>query len=217
MNIYGVFEVCIITKPEFQMELFGFIADLNDKELIHPRPMCAYSLYGDHPNQPMLTFMINGRFTEVQDKVEKIVKDMINSGVAVMRIKIKSMAYNIGVPLVCSDNHYFEYYFKVTNVSTTQMWNKIVELITRFGAHLFHNPYNKNLIPIVTIRRYTSLSDLQATYLKVKELLEEYNYSCEDPEKEYSVIDNNISLDKGWIYKDEPDSFITKVQPQMIF
>ena len=46
----GIFEVHLITKPEYQTKLFGHITNLlNDKKLIRPRPTCANALYGDYP------------------------------------------------------------------------------------------------------------------------------------------------------------------------
>jgi hypothetical protein len=141
---------------------------------------------------------------------------MEKNNIPIIRTKIEAMAHNEGVPNICTDNHYFEFHFKVMIKNTTE-WNRLVELLTPFGAHLFYNPYNKSLTPIVTIRRYTSLTDLDNVYETVKSLLEENEFVSEDPEKEYSVYDSNVYLDQNWLFVDKPTNFIITVDKQMVF
>ncbi|QKF94660.1 hypothetical protein QKU48_gp1202 [Fadolivirus algeromassiliense] len=212
----GTFEIHLITTPEKQTQLFGYITNLSDGRLIRPRPTCAYALYGNYPNQPMLTFWTHGTIEEVNVVVNDIKSDMEKNNIPIIRTKIEAMAHNEGVPNICTDNHYFEFHFKVMIKNTTE-WNRLVELLTPFGAHLFYNPYNKSLTPIVTIRRYTSLTDLDNVYETVKSLLEENEFVSEDPEKEYSVYDSNVYLDQNWLFVDKPTNFIITVDKQMVF
>jgi hypothetical protein len=212
----GTFEVHLITNPNCQTKLFGYIVNLRNTNLIRPRPTCAYALCGDYPIQPMLTFWINGQINDVKNIVMDIEYDMIKHDIPIIRTKIESLAHNKGVPNICDNNNYFEFHFKSEIVSTKE-WNEIVKLITPFGGHLFYNPYNKTLNPIVTIRRYTSLDDLEITYDIVKTLLENNNYKLSPPEKEYSVYDSNMNLDKNWLFKNEQTNFITEVDTKMLF
>lgn len=213
----GTFEVHLITKPEYQTKLFGYITNLNDKKLIRPRPTCANALYGDYPIQPMLTFWTSGELNDVIQIVNKIQSNMEDDNrIPIIRTKIEAMAHNEGVPNDCDNDHYFEFHFKVT-ISSTKDWNDIANLIIPFGGHLFYNPYNKTLNPIVTIRRYTSLSDLEIVFEKMKTLLEENSYSLTSPEKEYSVYDSNVNLDKNWLFADNPTNFITTIDKKMLF
>ena len=212
----GLFEVHLITEPEYQTNLFGYITNLNDKNLIRPRPTCAHALYGDYPIQPMLTFWINGKLNDVEEITNKIRSDMIHNGIPIIRTKIEAMAHIEGVPNECSDGHYFEFHFKI-NISSTKDWNDIANLIIPFGGHLFYNPYSKTLNPIITIRRYTSLSDLETIFEEVKNLLEENKYVITQPEKEYSVSDSNVDLDKNWLFQDIPTNFITSIDKKMLF
>jgi hypothetical protein len=222
----GIFEIHLITKPEYQTQLFGFIADLKNDKLIRPRPTCAHALYGDYPVQPMLTFWLSGHLDEVTKIVQETEESMIKSGIPIIRTKIEAMPSN-DLPNLKDvtalarigrrpSTGYFEYHFKV-KINSTHDWNNIVQLITEYGAHLFYNPYNKTLNPIVTIRRYTSLDDLDRVYTKVKELLESQGYTLTSPEKEYSVYDSNVDLDKNWLFEEEPTNFITTLNPKMIF
>ena len=212
----GIFEVHLITTYEHQTKLFAFITDLDDKRLIRPRPTCAQALYGDHPVQPMLTTWINGTIDDIKSMVELLRLDMIDKGIPIIRTKIEAMAHNEGVPNECIDDHYFEFHFKVP-ISNTAQWNDIVRLIIPFGGHLFYNPYSKTLNPIVTLRRYTSLPDLEEVYLNVKTILEKHNFVLTSLEKEYSVYDSNVNLDKNWLFLDDPINQITEISPKMLF
>lgn len=220
--ISGLFEVHLITTPEQQTRLFAYVTDLshnnNNLHLIptNPRPTCAQALYGDYPVQPMLTFWLRGDTDSVTKTVNEVVADMTKKGMPILRIKIESMAHNDGVPDTMHDEHYCEYHFKV-KIESSKDWNRLVELLTPYGAHLFYNPYNKTMKPIITIRRYTSLKDLEALYVSVNKMLTAYGFVTESPEREYSVYDSNVNLDKNWLFESEPSNFIVKVQPEMLF
>jgi hypothetical protein len=114
----------------------------------------------------MLTFFITGCIKDVMVKVKEMETDMINKKIPIIRTKIEAMAHMNDVPNECQNDHYFEFHFKVC-IKNTQYWNKLVELLVPFGAHLFYNPYKRSLTPIVTIRRYTSLTDLEAVYAQI--------------------------------------------------
>ncbi len=214
--ITGLFEVHLITNPECQNKLFGYITNINNPKIIRPRPTCSNSLHGDFPVQPMFTFWFSGTTVSVTDMVKDVKQDMQNNDIPIIRTKIESMAHNNGVPSEISDDHYFEFHFKI-KISGTKDWNKVVNLISPYGAHLFYNPYNKSLNPTVTIRRYEPLQHLEGVYLVVKELLESEGYELTEPEKEYSLFDSNIYLDKNWLFKDTPTNFITQVSDNMLF
>ncbi len=214
--ITGLFEVHLITTPESQNKLFGYITNITNPKIIRPRPTCSNSLHGDYPVQPMFTFWFNGTTESVTDMVREVEKDMNDNQIPIIRTKIESMAHNTGVPLEISDDHYFEFHFKI-KIYSTKDWNNIVNLISPYGAHLFYNPYNKSLNPIVTIRRYEPLQQLEDVYLNVKQLLEDNEYELSEPEKEYSVFDSNIALDKNWLFKGSPTNFITEVSDNMLF
>ena len=164
-----LYEVHLITSPADQNRLFGYITNIRNPKLINPRPTCANALYGDHPVQPMLTFWFNGTLEQVCDIVTEVKWDMINSEIAIIRTKIEAPAHNEDVPSISENNHYFEFHFKV-KIDSTNQWNDIAKIIIPYGGHLFYNCYNKTLNPVVTIRRYTSIKDLEAVYETVREL-----------------------------------------------
>lgn len=220
--IRGTFEVHLITKPALEPELFGYVTDLlhsQSPHVIRPRPTCARSLYGDHPVQPMLTFFTTGTVDGVTKLVQEIEHDMEKHGLPVLRTKIEAMVHNEGVPPSLPDaegTNYYEFHFKV-DITGIADWNRLVKIITPYGAHLFFNPYSKTLTPIVTIRRYTSLEDLEGTYADLHYLITEAGFTVSDPEREYSVYDSNVDLDRNWLFRESPSNFITEVTPQMLF
>jgi hypothetical protein len=228
-SISGAFEVHLITKPEKQMQLFGVIEDIkkeSNKDIINPRPTCAYALYGKHPNQPMMTFWLHGSYSVVFERANQIKSRFESKGIPIIRTKIESMAHNKGVPEYCKDGHYFEYHFKVTGVDSTKSWDELVFLLVFRGAHLFHNPFNKNLVPIVTLRSYVSLTELDNRYQEVLKDIQRHNdergskYEPEKHvEKEYSVLDDNVGLDEDWLYSGAPHQMIMddKKYNSMIF
>ena len=216
LKMEGLFEVHLITIPTKQTQLFGYITNLKNDKLIRPRPTCANSLYGDCPIQPMLTFWIKGDINEVTNEVKLIEQDMISKQIPVIRTKIESMANNKGVPDQCKGSNYFEFHFKI-DLKDTKEWNKLVEIITPYGGHLFYNPYSKTLNPIVTIRRYSSLTDLEETYSKLNSVLNSFGLNTHSLEKEYSVFDSNVNLDKNWLFSQDPTNFIKEVNSNMLF
>jgi len=220
--IRGNFEIHLITKPEKQMQLFGCIEDIkamNDPKIIRPRATSAYALYGKHPNQPMITFWVHGSEKEACSTATQVTKYLEDRNVPIIRMKVEAMAHNDNVPNEVVGQHYFEYHFKIQGLTGRQDWNKLVDLTVPHGVHLFHNPFNKNLVPILTLRSYVSLSDLEKRYQKLVEVLNLETIFTLDyhVEKEYSVIDTNERLDEDWLFKGDPYNFIVKVEPYMKF
>ncbi len=216
MEINGLFEIHIIVSECDQSKLFAFVLNNRDKDLIRLRPTCAYSLYGDHPIQCMMTFWLRGNESFVRNKVNTL-NDTLKTSFNILRIKIESLAHNSNVNDECENENYFEYHFKV-NIESTEEWNKTAKIILPYGGHLFYNPYNKNINPIVTIRRYTSLSDLDNVYQKVAKLLKDNSLKVEDTvEKEYSIYDSNVFLDKNWLFTETPKNFITDIEKIKLF
>jgi hypothetical protein len=164
----------------------------------------------------MLTFWLRGSLDDITPIVMEIKSDMDGKNIPIIRTKIEAMAHNEGIPDECTDEHYFEFHFKV-NIKNTNEWNKLVSLIIPFGGHLFYNPYNKTLKPIVTIRRYTSLTDLTNVYEQVVKILKENDLEIDSLEKEYSIYDSNVYLDNNWLFEDNPKTFINYTKEIMQF
>jgi hypothetical protein len=73
------------------------------------------------------------------------------------------------------------------------------------------------LNPILTLRRYTTRGDLSDALVDITDVLCKYGFKYTDLVKEYSMYDSNVELDKGWLFGEKPDDFITKVNKEMYF
>ena len=77
---------------------------------------------------------------------------------------------------------------------------------------------NKDQItPIATIRHYGSLAEIYKQYQEIEETLSRHGYKCIMLQREYSVYDDNIELDKGWLYHQDPKVPITDLSGDMLF
>ena len=214
MPITGLFELHLIieTTPFSEATLFSFCVDKrNDKRLILVRPTCAQTFYGKYPRQPMLTAMFNGNEEEAVAMARSLAVEMCSAGMTVTRVKVEAMASNIGVPTQDASCRYFEFHFKVPIASSTE-WKRLNDACVPHGAHLFFNPYSQTgrMQPVVTLRRY--VSSLEEALKSLEQLIvsiTQKGFPAPDGiEREYSVLDSNVYLDEGWLFKGQPDNFI---------
>lgn len=226
-SISGVFEVHIITGPENEGKLINFVKDIQNlisrneftiTNLINFRITCAQSLYGDFPRQPMITFYVNGNYQEVYSKAEGVVKIMEKNNIPCMRLKIESNLSNDGVPVsVCGEDQYVEFHFKV-NSRNSDEWNRIADICSKRGAHLFYNPYSKsgNCIPVVTIRRYNvTLQDARNACESLLSELKESFSVISGITAEFSCYDSDVNYDRNWIFEGDRKSFMERVPAYM--
>ncbi len=220
----GICEVHIIVKPEDEVKLFGFVTNLKSSTaysgLIRPRVTMARSLYGSHPVQPMLTFCISSLAdpNRIADDVYSIWNDMKLAEMTVGRVKVEASAHNDGVLTSTPppESHYFEFHAKVP-IAKTDDWNTIAKICIKHGSHLFFNSYKTAMIPILTLRRYASLTTLESDFAQLQDELAGAGFPINSIEKEYSVLDTDVSYDEGWLYTGHPSNFIVDLTPKMMF
>ena len=139
---------------------------------------------------------------------------MSKYGLNIKRTKIEAMANNVGVPESAIGEHYFEFHFKV-NSSSKKDWDKLAETIVGYGAHLFFNTYSQTgrMQPVVTLRCYdTTYKDASTKLNEMRDAIEKTGLKMHDGvEREYSVWDSNVYLDKGWLFQDDPKKFIKNI------
>ena len=215
-EISGLFEIHIIVHPQDKALLFAFILDY-DGDGIRPRPTCAQTFYGKHPNQPMFTLWLKGNESKIVQEAKQIVKNMENNRIRVRRLKVESTATNKGVPNAAQGDHYFEYHFKVS-CSSTKEWNLLAKTIVPFGAHLFFNTFSQTgrMQPVVTIRCYdTTYAESQQQLEDVKSAINAIDGEGlvihKGVDQEYSVLDTHVELDQGWLFENEPKKIMTKL------
>ena len=221
MPITGLFELHLIIEPTpySEAKLFSFCIDKKDNGgLINLRATCAQTFYGKHPRQPMLTSMFRGTEEEAVTMARSLETEMTTEGMVVTRVKVEAMASNAGVPNSTTQNvpscRYFEFHFKV-HISSSAEWNRLNQACVPHGAHLFFNPYSQTgrMQPVVTLRRY--VSSFEEALSSLDQLISSTTTagfpSPDGVEREYSILDTNVGLDEGWLFRERPDNFITVV------
>eukprot|EP01092_Planopodium_desertum_P009769 TRINITY_DN4247_c0_g2_i3.p1 TRINITY_DN4247_c0_g2~~TRINITY_DN4247_c0_g2_i3.p1 ORF type:complete len:231 (-),score=45.40 TRINITY_DN4247_c0_g2_i3:89-781(-) len=217
-EITGLFELHFITAAEDTFKLFAFVKD-HPHLGIRPRANSALSLHGKHPNQPMFTCWAKGSQTDAKKLTEEISEKIRARGITLRRVKIEAMMSSKNVPTEARDEHYYEFHFKV-DVANSAEWNKLVTVITPFGAHLFFNPFSKTatMRPVITLRRYSISADKAMEDLNaLVDAIEKAGFKkLEGIEREYSVYDSDVFLDQGWLFQEKPTEFIRTVLPSML-
>jgi len=222
-SITGTFEIHVTIDVQSQTRLLVCIAELKNNGLydwmIRPRMTQVSELYGDHQLQPMFACFLYGESENALTKLFDLGLLMQKYGVNVMRLKLESMANNKGVPAATTDDDYFEFHFDIPipQSSVAANWNTLVEILTPFGCHLSHNLNKSEITPIATIRHYGTLEDIQKHYEKIEEVLRARQYQCIKLQREYSVFDSFVGLDRGWVYDNDPRVPITTVTSEMLF
>jgi hypothetical protein len=212
VTITGVFEIHLIVRPEDIAPLYSFINEhKHDRKYINMRPTCAQTFYGDYKCQPMLTMFFAGTDKSSVAEAQNLLLQMEAKKMKVMRVKVESMANNPGVPVSCSGKHYYEFHFKIFNKhkkeTTEKTWKTIEQACVKHGVHLFFNPFTarqEQMVPVGTLRKYNTTYK-QAT-IDLDKLFVDLgtNVELESLEYEYSVLDSNVHLDKGWMFEKEP-------------
>lgn len=177
---------------------------------------------GDHPTQYMISKFKNGTEQEVIDRALQIKEEMIKENIEVLRVKVESMAFNVGVPVTDEDyikyntnrigKPYFEFHAKIKTENIQKLEEMIIDLreilkrwkeneICKFTFIALSFNLCGSKIPLLTIRVYNNgrhssveIKDFILFYLK------NVGYHIIDAiQQEFSVYDTNDSLDKGWL------------------
>jgi len=179
--------------------------------VLNPRATVAVTAYGNHPEQPMLTFWYRGdEVFETCAKVEGILKA---KGLTTLRRKIEGVGSD-ATPDVAEGDHYFEYHFKVP-VEGEAEWERLAGVCAPHGAHLFFNAFSRSgvKVPVITLRHYdcTRVDSLAKLDLLVAAISEAGFAPAKEVEREYSVVDTNVELDSGWLFDRWPKNILRAV------
>lgn len=223
-NIAGVFEIHITVEPSSQARLRALIdttlrLDKKYSWMIRPRLTQAISLFGDHPLQPMFACFFNSTEDVAMTELMNLRTLMIERGIVPVRTKLEASASSLGVPIRCEGDHYFEFHFDVPldDSNPAGDWNDLVDILTPFGCQVSFNLNKPEIMPIATIRHYGTLTEISDQFKQIKSVLEKHDYECIKQQREYSVYDDNVMLDAGWMFDTDPRVPKTIVTPQMKF
>lgn len=163
---------------------------------------------------------MDGTEKDAIEIAQAVALEMKKQKMVVLRLKVELMTINSSVralkPTDLKENQYFEFHFKVA-IESKKQWDQVAQICLPFGAHLFFNAYSKNsglMTPVVTLRRYhTDFKTADTENCKLIEAIVAAGFiEPEKVHKELSVVDSNVWLDRGWLFADKPQEFITNTK-----
>lgn len=221
--ITGTFEIHCTIDPASQTRLLVLIESLKSNPdyswMIRPRMTQVSELYGAHPIQPMFACFMHGTEPHALDRLKRLGDLFRSKDINCLRLKLEASASNVGVPEQTTTDDYFEFHFDIPMCQTqiARDWNKLVKILIPFGCHLSHNMNKDQITPIATIRHYGSLDEIHKKYTEIETMLSRFGYRCIKLQREYSVYDDNVGLDQGWLFDQDPKVPITDLSDEMLF
>jgi hypothetical protein len=171
---------------------------------------------GEYVSQPMTTGYHVGSSAFVYDQVMEIATLLEATNFPLTRFKIEAMIGTTGVPLTdeaslaMPKGNYFEYHFKVL-VKNENDHVLLKEIAKRNHSHLSRNVFETltdgSRHFFVTLRSYKG--GRQASLVLAKKLNRDITSSglaIKGGAAEYSIIDTNTGLDRGWIPMNDEDA-----------
>jgi len=171
------------------------------------KPIMACADSGINRNQLMISKWKNGTEKEAIERALYIANDMKSYGLIVQRIKVEAMAHNQGVPQHpnndVSPSKYFEFHIKY-HINSKADYDEIKSVCHQFDRSigLSFSAFKETIKVLVTIRVSGHLGYINAEKVKddlINKLKEHHIHSNDDIQKEFSVYDDNIKYDAGWL------------------
>jgi len=202
----GLFEIHITVKYSTGLDQNHFKQICQNNEV---KPVLIELPVGQNPTQMMTASFHNGRLVEAHKKAFLLSHVFIKAGYDIQRTKIEAMCSTSGVPLTDEDANlkmskanYFEFHLKLE--LTTQQLPSLEKICKSHNAHLSKNAFKTNndgnQERFVTLRMYGVGKDTALKKLGACELeLQQSGFNITTKQREFSVYDSNVQLDKGWI------------------
>lgn len=199
-KIHGLHEIHISVNPS-QIALLRWYC--KDKKI---KPILAAALHGDHPNQLMISKYKHGLSKEVIQRAKLIAADMNKYGLDVIRIKVEAMIHCKGAPSgdekPINDEDYWEFHLKI-QLDTSIQHEQLANICSKHGSYISFNVLKREFDPLITLRLY------KCSYNEAMKKKEDLINSIEkggfvnnnEIHQELSVYDDNVELDKGWLFE----------------
>lgn len=206
----GVFEVHITVGAPFPTEGQGSEAENHFRETcaaIHCKPVLIH-LPNGVPSQMMTSSYSNGTFDNAFQYAQKVSNELSMRNYNLTRVKVEAMMANAGIPESSADTfcNYFEFHVKVEySTKDADIENKLKAICHRNNAHLSRNAFKifaeSDLAHrFLTMRVYKEgKSDAMARYKACVKAVKDCGLKIVTKQREFSVYDSNIELDRGWI------------------
>ncbi len=163
-----------------------------------------------HAHQMMTSSYHRGEFQAVQNIAFELTRELARSGFEISRTKIEAMCSSAGVPqtddeaMTVSASNYFEFHAKL-RLNPGVDSSALDQLCVAHEAHLSRNAFkmlDKGIVErFVTQRMYKVGRETALNrFAKCVEDLESLRHVIVlSKQREYTVYDSNVALDRGWI------------------
>lgn len=211
LNLY---EIHILVSPEQEEKLSLYVSENKEyfKEIgaIRARKMTTVTSVGVNLRQPMLTFLIRRETFNQAVEVMNNVSEKLQNNFTIVRQKVEGNHSDKNIPSSVSGTEYYEFHTKILNVTDNQSWEKLARLCLPLRVPLLYNSNSNKIRPVTTLRCY-DMTLLQAIEEQnnLENLLRYNGFILDTTDKEYSLFDNNLYTDKGWMFETDPKEFIT--------
>ncbi|MRH93071.1 hypothetical protein GFY24_37590 [Nocardia sp. SYP-A9097] len=160
-------------------------------------------------DQPMLTARYSGTFSSVRDSVAELVARMTGAGFPLLRTKIESTPWTIGVPatdtaaVALGSSYYFEHHVKLllaTDVDSALLTAIAIAHAAYLSANARRVRSDRRAERFVTQRcRAVGEPTAAARLAALSADLAGGPYEILSVEREFVVFDSDESVDAGWI------------------
>jgi non-canonical purine NTP pyrophosphatase (RdgB/HAM1 family) len=160
---------------------------------------------GETKHQPMTGSFHHGEIVGVHGEVMDLARELAKRGFDVTRTKIERHGHlerttpeTDEAAALAPTTNYFEYHVKLAlppDADLTALGSRLAPL----GAHLSRNARNTTGERFVTLRVRAGRVTAEKRFAELLAMLEELRLDVRSRIREYTVIDSNLALDKGWL------------------
>jgi non-canonical purine NTP pyrophosphatase (RdgB/HAM1 family) len=160
---------------------------------------------GETKHQPMTGSFHHGEVVGVHGEVMELARGLAKRGFDVTRTKIERHGHlerttpeTDAAAALAPATNYFEYHVKLVpppDADLTALGSRLAPL----GAHLSRNARNESGERFVTLRVRAGRLTAEKRFAELLAMIAELRLEVRSRIREYTVVDSNLDLDKGWL------------------
>ncbi len=160
---------------------------------------------GETKHQPMTGSFHHGEVVGVHGEVMELARSLAKRGFDVTRAKIERHGHlerttpeTDAAAATAPSTNYFEYHVKIAPPADADL-SALASRLAPFGAHLSRNARNDSGERFVTLRVRAGRITAEQRFAELLAMLAELRLDVRSRIREYTVVDSNLDLDKGWL------------------
>lgn len=191
------FELHLTIKPLKDDLIEPFVAFCTGHQA---KPILIELAQGEHQQQPMFTKLIYCKsLIEAQAEATAYLRKLNKANFEVRRMKIEIPANHYNVT-VWETNATFSPYFEWHGKIRFERQGELLLLCEKHRVHLSLNALkDAHEVRFVTLREYGTQRQFQARVNQLIKDLSDQGWPIHKQQSEYCLVDDNVTLDKGWL------------------